>query len=106
MRVRGRRSSCGRRCPFRRTYPQQPQAAFSLALNGKKVIDIPQIVWKDHVWTGGGCMLRYIRDAATDELGTFTLTVPSSLLEPGKPATLGVTAEDKGSRRWFAVMEP
>jgi len=87
-------------------YPQQPQAAFTLLLNGKQVIDIPEIVWKDYEWKGGGCTLRYKRDAATDELGAFTLTVPSSLLAPGKPATLGVTAEDKGSRRWFAVMEP
>jgi hypothetical protein len=47
-----------------------------------------------------------VREKSTEELGRFTLTVPSSLLEPGKPATLGVTAEDKGSRRWFAVMEP
>ena len=85
-------------------YPQEPQAAFALPLNGKKVIDIPEIVWKDHAWTGGGCTLRYKRDA--DELGIFTLTVPSSLLAPGKPATLGVTAESRGSRRWFAVMEP
>ena len=87
-------------------YPQQPQAAFALSLNGKKIIDIPQIVWKDHEWVGGGCTLRYKRDTATDELGILTLTVPSSLLAPGQPATLGVTAEAKGSRRWFAVMEP
>ena len=86
-------------------YPQQPQAAFSLSLNGKKVIDVPEIVWKDHEWKGGGCTLRYKRDTSTDELGIFTLTVPSSMLAPGKPATLGVTAEAKGSRRWFAVME-
>ena len=86
-------------------YPQEPQAAFALSLNGKKIIDIPEIVWKDHVWTGGGCTLRYIRDAATAELGIFTLTVPSALLAPGQPATLGVTAEAKNSRRWFAVME-
>jgi len=87
-------------------YPQQPQAAFALSLNGKKIIDIPQIVWKDHEWKGNGCVLRYVRDNSTQELGRFTLTVPSSLLEPGKPATLGVTAEAKDSRRWFAVMEP
>ena len=87
-------------------YPQQPQAAFALSLNGKKVIDIPEIVWKDHEWKGGGCTLRYKRETSTDELGIFTLTVPSSMLTPGKPATLSVTAEDKGSRRWFAVMEP
>ena len=87
-------------------YPQQPQAAFTLSLNGKKIIDIPQIVWQDHEWKGGGCTLRYVRDVATDELGTFTLTVPSALLVPGQPATLGVTAESKSSRRWFAVMEP
>ena len=87
-------------------YPQQPQAAFTLSLNGKNVIDIPQIVWKDYEWKGKGCVLRYVRENSTGELGRFTLTVPSSLLEPDKPATLGVTAEDKGSRRWFAVMEP
>ena len=87
-------------------FPQQPQAAFVLSLNGKKIIDIPEIVWKDHEWKGGGCTLRYKRETSTDELGIFTLTVPSSMLAPGKPATLGVTAEDRNSRRWFAVMEP
>ena len=87
-------------------YPQQPPAAFALSFNGKKIIDMPEIVWKDHEWQGNGCVLRYTREKSTDELGHFTLTVPSSLLEPGKPATLGVTAEAKASRRWFAVMEP
>ena len=87
-------------------YPMQPQAAFALSLNGKKILDIPEVVWKDHEWKGGGCTLRYKRSAATDELGHFTLTVPTSLLAPGQPATLGVTAEAKASRRWFAVMEP
>ena len=48
---------------------------------------------------------KYRREKSTAELGHFTLTVPSSLLEPGKPATLGVTAEARGSLRWFAVME-
>ena len=87
-------------------YPMQPQAAFALSLNGKKILDVPEVVWKDHEWKGGGCVLRYKRNAATDELGHFTLTVPTSLLVPGQPATLGVTAEAKASRRWFAVMEP
>ena len=86
-------------------YPMQPQAAFELSLNGKKVIGIPELVWDDHEWKGGGCVLRYVREKSTAELGHFTLTVPSALLEPGKSATLGVTAEAKDSRRWFAVME-
>ena len=85
--------------------PNSLQAS-TLSLNGKKVIDIPDIVWKDYEWKGGGCTLRYKRDTSTGELGIFTLTVPSSMLAPGKPATLGVTAEEKASRRWFAVMEP
>ena len=87
-------------------YPQQSQATFALSLNGKKIIDIPEIVWNDHEWKGSGCTLRYKRDTSTDGLGIFTLTVPSSMLSPGKPATLGVTAEDRNFRRWFAVMEP
>ncbi len=86
-------------------YPQQPQAAFAFSLNGKKIIDISELVWNDCEWKGGGCALRYVREKSTAELGHFTLTVPSSLLEPGKPATLGVTAEARGSLRWFAVME-
>jgi len=83
-----------------------PSEATLERMDGKKVIDIPEIVWEDHEWKGGGCTLRYKRDTATDELGIFTLTVPSSMLTPGKPATLGVTAEDKNSRRWLTVMEP
>ncbi|MBQ7189414.1 MAG: hypothetical protein IJR99_08385 [Kiritimatiellae bacterium] len=86
-------------------YPAQPQAAFALLLNGKKIIDIPEISWKDATRKGDGCTLRYKRDTTTDELGYFTLTVPAAWLTPGKPATLGVTAEAKNSRRWFAVME-
>ena len=86
-------------------FPQQPQAAFVLSINGKKIIDIPELVWKDCEWSGNGCTLRYRRDASTAELGCFTLTVPSSLLESGKPATLSVTAEDRYSQRWFAVLE-
>ncbi|MBR4171626.1 MAG: hypothetical protein IKR48_08255, partial [Kiritimatiellae bacterium] len=86
-------------------YPAQPQAAFALSLNGKKVIDIPQISWENAEWKGEGCTLRYKRDTTTDELGYFTLTVPTALLTPSKPATLGVTAEAKNSRRWFAIME-
>ena len=86
-------------------FPQQPQAAFAFLVNGKKVIDIPELVWKDCEWRGNGCTLRYRRDAATAELGYFTLTVPSALLEPGKPATLSVTVEDRHSLRWFAVLE-
>ncbi|MBP5320488.1 MAG: hypothetical protein J6334_05835, partial [Kiritimatiellae bacterium] len=86
-------------------YPQQPPAAFALHLNGTKVIDIPEVVWADTEWKGGGCTLRYTRDPATDELGHFTLTVPSARLTPGKPATLRVTAEERDSRRWFAILE-
>ena len=86
-------------------YPQQPPAAFSLSLNGKPVIRIPEIVWKDASWEGEGCVLRYQRDPASDELGIFTLTVPSERLEPGKPALLSATAETKNSRRWFALLE-
>ena len=86
-------------------YPQQPQSAFAFLVNGKKVIDIPELVWKDCEWSGNGCTLRYSREASTAELGYFTLSVPTSLLEPGKPATLFVTAEDRHSLRWFAVLE-
>ena len=86
-------------------YPLQPKAAFKFLINGKKIIDIPELVWKDHEWKGDGCILRYKRDASTAELGYFTLTVPSAMLEPGKPATLGATADDRRSLRWFAVLE-
>ena len=86
-------------------YPQQPQSAFAFLVNGKKVIDIPELVWRDCEWSGNGCTLRYRREASTAELGYFTLSVPTSLLEPGKPATLFVTAEDRHSLRWFAVLE-
>ena len=83
-----------------------PSEATLERMDGKKVIDIPEIEWKDYEWKGGCCTLRYKRDSGTDELGLFTLTVPSSMLAPDKSATLGVTAKDKNSRRWLTVMEP
>ena len=86
-------------------FSHQPQAAFRLALDGRPVIDIPEVVWKDHEWAGNGCTLRYRRDASTAELGHFTLTVPSALLTPGKPVTLSVKADDRHSLLWFAVLE-
>ena len=85
-------------------YPHEPRVSFSLSVNGEKTIDIPETVWKDHSWTGKGCTLEYVRDASAEN-GVFTLTVPSALLEPGKPACIRVEATASDSLRWFGVAE-
>jgi len=49
--------------------------------------------------------LKYVRDTATAEYGTLTLTLPSANVTPGKPLTLKVVGSDSNSRRWFGVFQ-
>lgn len=50
----------------------------------EKVIDIPAISDRDAEWASAdkSVTLRYVRDTATAEYGTFTLTLPSAMVTP------------------------
>ena len=85
----------------------QPAGSFALYVGDEKVIDIPAISDRDAEWTSAdkSVTLKYVRDTATAEYGEFTLTLPSSKVQPGKPLLLKVTGSDSNSRRWFGVFQ-
>ncbi len=88
-------------------YFAQPAGSFALYVGDEKVIDIPAISDRDAEWTSAdkSVTLKYVRDTATAEYGAFTLTLPSSKVQPGKPLLLKVTGSDSNSRRWFGVFQ-
>ncbi len=79
---------------------------FSLALNGRHVLDFPfaqtTTSWKSK---DGAVRLQYMvrRRVGVDSLGLFFLTVPRSQIRPGQPVELTVTATAQKSRRWFGL---
>jgi len=88
-------------------YFAEPPGSFVLYVNGERLIEIPEISRQDTTWfsTDKTVSLKYVRDAATDEYGTCTLTLPSSRVTPGKPLLLRVVGSDSNSRRWFGVFQ-
>lgn len=86
-------------------YPGQPPASFNLALNGRPLINIPTVVWKDTTWEGNGCTLIYTRDDSTREYGDFELRIPEDALSTDGSATLSVTGSAGSSLSWMGVME-
>jgi len=76
---------------------------FTLFVNGRKVLD-PPFTLKPALWQRDGYQLKFfpMRVAKGDEsLGLFYLTVPTSVLKPGEPATIKMTATKQNSKRWF-----
>jgi len=88
-------------------YFAEPQASFTLFVNGEKTLEIPEISRHDAVWYSAdkAVSLKYVRDKTTEEYGTMMLTLPSSKVTPGKPLLLKVVGSDSNSRRWFGVFE-
>jgi hypothetical protein len=88
-------------------YFSQPAGSFALFVGGQKVIDIPALSDRDAEWTSAdrSVTLKYVRDAATAEYGAFTLTLPSSMGEPGQPLLLKVVGSASNSLRWFGVFQ-
>ena len=81
---------------------------FTLALGERPLVDF-NVVDRDAVWTSadGAVRLKYtLRDrAGPDNSGVMELTVPTSLLTPGRPAELRVVPARTGGRRWFGLYE-
>ncbi len=87
-------------------YSSQPKTnGFALDINDKEAIrfDLPSPdKW---VNAANGVELRFAkrRTVTEDQFGLFYLTIPRSLLEPGKPCQLGVRSLGSGSARWFGL---
>jgi len=88
-------------------YFAEPQGSFALFVNERKVLDIPAICQQDAEWQNADktVRLKYVRDRATEEFGTFSLTLPSAQLTPGQPLRLKVVGSESKSRRWFGVFQ-
>ena len=88
-------------------YFAEPQGTFALYVNDEKALDIPLISEKDAAWFNADktVSLKYVRDTATAEYGTLTLTLPSTKVQPGKPLRLKVVGSDSNSRRWFGIFQ-
>lgn len=86
-------------------FVQEPSVSFTLFVNGEKAIDIPEVTLQNKTWKQNGNILQYVREPTTEEYGTYTLTVPTAKLEPGKSVILKVVAQPNASRRWFCVCE-
>jgi hypothetical protein len=86
-------------------YFAEPQGRFTLYVGDSKLIDIPAISQHDAEWTSAdkSAALAYVRDTATAEYGTFTLTLSSTMVTPGEPLLLRVVGSESNSRRWFGV---
>jgi beta-galactosidase len=85
---------------------EPPGGDFTLSVCGTEIIDFPfteqNAVWCDARYC---TELRYVvlRTIVPDSFGVFLLTVPRSLLHPGKPLEIEVRAPANGSKRWFGL---
>jgi hypothetical protein len=79
---------------------------FSLAINGRHVLDFPFVqtttTWKS---PDGAARLQYLvlRSTNEDSFGLFLLTVPKSQVKAGEPVELTITATAQKSQRWFGL---
>lgn len=88
-------------------YLVQPKTAgFALDINGEEKLrfDVAdKAPWQS---ADGSVKMRFdvrVTQKTGDRFGVFYLTVPHSLLTPGKPCRLTVRSLGKGSRRWFGL---
>jgi hypothetical protein len=85
---------------------EPPGVNFTLSVNGTALIDFP-FTEQNGVWCDARyCSeLRYVvlRTVVPDSFGVFLLTIPRSLLHPGKPVEIEVKAPANGSKRWFGL---
>jgi hypothetical protein len=88
-------------------YFAEPEGAFELCVDDIPVVKIPTITQDDGAWSNPEktAHLKYTRDRTTEEYGSFTLSLPSSMVRPGQPLRLKITGSNSGSRRWFGVLQ-
>jgi hypothetical protein len=87
-------------------FSSQPKTkGFALDINGKEAIHFDLAPPEKWVNAANGVELRFEkrRTVTQDQFGLFYLTIPRSMLEPGKPCQLGVRSLGSGSCRWFGL---
>ncbi len=89
-------------------FTSQPAGTFTLMLDHKPLVDF-RVAQQSTTWTNPDATvsLSYVvMDAiGQDSSGVMKLTLPASLLEPGKKAELRVVGSNTASARWFGVYE-
>jgi len=86
----------------------EPAAEFQLLLGDKPLLKFgvthERTTWKS---ADGAVTLQFTprgeEAGGADRSGTMELTVPATMLEPGKKAKLRVLAPQTGSQRWFGI---
>jgi len=89
-----------------RARPRPPPGQFQLLLGDRPLLKFgvtqEEATWKGH---GGKVTLRFTpvseEAGGLDRTGIMELTLPASLLKPGRKARLRVVAPQSGSHRWF-----
>ena len=84
----------------------QPKGTFTLALDGKALLEFDVVVDDAHFVGPEGATLDFsCRQAnSEDATGIMTLTVPARLVKAGRAAELQVVGSAAGSQRWFGVL--
>ena len=86
----------------------QKPGGFTLFLDDKALIDF-EVTGKSMRWKSedGNVVLDYtvMSSDSEDSSGIMKLTVPYSILTPGKPSELRVVGSDSKSARWFGLYE-
>jgi len=87
-------------------YSSQPKTkGFALDINGKEAVQFDIPAPEKWVNADNHVELRFEkrRTVTEDQFGLFYVTIPRSMLEPGKPCQLGVRSLGSGSQRWFGL---
>ena len=94
------------RLPVAMGFHSNPAGKFSLAVNGKAVLQF-DVSLGDHVWTSedGRVTMRYqvMQNNAEDSNGVLNLSLKGDILPTGSPVTFEVTGGAANSQRWFGV---
>ena len=87
-------------------YSSNPSGRFTMTLNGKSPVEF-DVTLSDRKWQSADGKLRLsytvLEANEEDSNGVLVIEAAGSILEPGKPATIEVTASAANSQRWFGI---
>jgi len=89
-------------------FANEPAGKFTLFLGKQALVDF-NVTLHDATWRGmsGKVLLEYTakKENGVDSSGLMNLTMPASLLSPGKPVILRVVGSATASQRWFGIYQ-